>query len=340
MTVVKLTDEDGTVGIASYDTDSYEKFDLVPLESVGPLAAYVLGKDPNSRSRISGGLRDLLPSSVSAPGPASAFDAALWDLAAKKAGLPLYQLLGGMREEIAGYASLSLAKTDDECIEQVSAAHAAGFGSVKVHVSGDPRLDARTAMRLRESFSGIEIMLDAEGAYDRRGAAFVGAALQEIDARWFEAPLPDQDLTGYRQLRNRLTVPVLPAGGSIWDLRALASILSDPPWDAVRSAASLGGGITFACQLAGLASGFGIDVELSSYGFGLTQAVNLHLMLGLGIGSYFEQPFPAQPWAFGLAEELPFGYGSTYHAPDAPGLGIALNDSEIDAAAVARFVVE
>jgi len=48
-------------------------------------------------------------------------------------------------------------------------------------------------MRLRESFSGIEIMLDAEGAYDRRGAAFVGAALQEIDARWFEAPLPDQD---------------------------------------------------------------------------------------------------------------------------------------------------
>jgi L-alanine-DL-glutamate epimerase-like enolase superfamily enzyme len=340
MTVVKVTDQDGSVGIASYDSDSYDHFDLVPLESLRPLAAHVVGKDPKVRSGVGVTLRSLLPSSVSAPGPASAFDTALWDLAAKNAGLPLCQMLGGMRDEIPGYASLPLAESLDACLEQVSDAHAAGFEAVKLHVSGNPSLDAATAVRVRESFTGIDIMLDAEGTYDRRGAAYVGAALQDIHARWFEAPLPDQDLAGYRKLRNALTIPILPAGDCIWDLRTLTEILRDPPWDAVRSAASLGGGISYGCQLAGLVSGFGVDVELSTYGFGLTQAANLHLMLGLGIGSFFEQPFPSEPWAFGLADAFPFGYGRTYRSPDKPGLGIVLNDEEIDSAAIERFIVE
>jgi L-alanine-DL-glutamate epimerase-like enolase superfamily enzyme len=340
MTLVKLTDEDGTVGIASYDTDSYDQADLASLEALRAPAAAVVGQDPNVRLRIGAEARSLLPTPITAPGPASAIETALWDLAAKNAGLPLYQYLGGMRDEMPGYASLPVSDGVSACIELVAESRNAGFECVKLHVSGQPRADAALALRVREAFTDLEVMWDAEGVYDRRGAAYVGAALDEIDARWFEAPLPDQDLAGYRDLRRRVSVPLVPAGDFFWDTHAIADALSDPPWDAVRSEASAGGGIGFGCRLAGLVEAFGLEAELASYGFGLTQAANLHLMLGLGTGTYFEQAFPAEPWTFGLAEPYPFGFGKSYRGTDRPGLGITLDDAQIETAVVARFVAD
>lgn len=340
MTIVKLTDDDGVVGAGSYDTDSYDVFDVVSLEALRAPAAVVLGQDPKARLRIGAEARSRLPTPIAGPGPSSAIEIALWDLAAKGAGLPLYQFLGGMREELPGYASLAVPSSAEASIEEINAAAAAGFGCVKLHVSGQPRVDAALAGRVREAFPDIEIMLDAEGVYDRRGAAYVGAALDDVGARWFEGPLPDQDLDGYRDLRNRVDVPLIPAGDFFWDIRQFAEVLKDSPWDAVRSEAMEGGGIGFLCQLAGLASAFGLESELCTYGFGLSQAANLHVMLGLGTGSYFEQPFPAEPWTFGLTDPFPFGYGAVYRASDQPGLGITLDDEQLESAVVARFVVE
>jgi L-alanine-DL-glutamate epimerase-like enolase superfamily enzyme len=340
MTLVKLTDTDGVVGIASYDTDSHNVHDVVTLEALrGPVTA-VIGQDPRARLRVGAQTRGLLPTPILAPGPAATIEIAMWDLAAKNAGVPLYQLLGGAHEELPGYASLPVSPTVDAYLEQVGAAAAAGFGCVKLHVWGEPRADADLVERARAAFPTMEIMLDGEGVYDRRGAAYVAAALDDIEARWFEAPLPDQDVAGYRELRRRFDVPLLPDGDFFFDIQMIAGALTQSPWDAARSEAVVGGGIGFLCQLAGLAAGFGLQCELCTYGFGLSQAVNLHVMLGLGTGSYFEQPFPAEPWTFGLADPFPFGYGATYRAPDAPGLGIILDDEQIESAVVARFVVE
>jgi L-alanine-DL-glutamate epimerase-like enolase superfamily enzyme len=340
MTLVKLTDDDGAVGIGSYDTDSWDGFDVVSLEALRAPAAAIIGQDPKSRLRIGAEIRSLLPTPILGPGPASALEIALWDLAAKTAGLPLYQFLGGARDELPGYASLAVPTSVAASLEQIQDAVAAGFGCVKLHVSGDYREDASLAGSVREAFPDLEIMLDGEGVYDRRGAAYVASALDSVEARWFEAPLPDQDVDGYRELRGRTDVPIIPSGDFFWELRQFAEVLKNSPWDAVRSEAMVGGGIGYLCQLAGLATGFGLECELCTYGFGLSQAANLHVMLGLGTGSYFEQPFPAEPWTFGLAEPQPFGFGGVYRPSDSPGLGITLDDEQIESAVVARFVVD
>ena len=340
MTLVVLTDEDGTVGMASYDADSYDHHDLASMEGLRAPARAVLGRDPLDRLRIGAEIAALRPTPFTAPGPVSAIETALWDLAAKSANQPLFQYLGGARDAIPGYASLPVSDTVEACLEMVGEAQAAGFGCVKLHVSGDPRTDAVLAERVRAAFSDLEVMWDAEGVYDGQGAAYVAAALDAIGARWFEAPLPDQDLAGYRDLRRRFGVPLIPAGDFFWDLRVLGEVLRDPPWDAIRSEASAGGGIGYLIRLAGLAESFGLQTELATYGFGFTQAANLHAMLGLGSGSYFEQPFPAEPWTFGLTDPHPFGYGAEYHAPDAPGLGVPIDLALIEPAVVARFVVQ
>jgi hypothetical protein len=61
----------------------------------------------------------------------------------------------------------------------------------------------------------------------------------------------------------------------------------------------------------------------------------LCVMLGLGAGSCFEQPFRPEPWTFGLADPYPFGYGVTYRASELPALGITLDDDQVESAVVA-----
>ena len=141
-------------------------------------------------------------------------------------------------------------------------------------------------------------MVDAESVYDRRGAARVGRALDDLDILWFEAPLSDRDIPGHRQLTRTLSTPVVPAGGLIDDPRELASVLRSDPWSAVRTQ-TMEGGVGHVTDMAAVARAFGLDVELCSYGTTLTQVIDLHLILGLGLGHYYEQPFPTEPWEFG-----------------------------------------
>ena len=64
---------------------------------------------------------------------------------------------------------------------------------------------------------GMTLMLDVEQRYDRDSALRVGRVLGELGYKWFEAPLDDYDLDGYRHLTAALAVPIVPAGNSIID---------------------------------------------------------------------------------------------------------------------------
>jgi hypothetical protein len=180
--------------------------------------------------------------------------------------------------------------------------------------------------------------LNSDITADRRGAAYVSAALGELGCRWLEAPLPDHDLTGYRELRRQSIVPILPAGEGVWDLRGFGEALAcGSPWDAIRSDVSFGGGITFAVRLSAVARAFSLDMELASYGHAIVQAANLQAMLGLGSASYFEAPYPAEPWNMGVDNPLSLDPDGQVRAREVPGLGAQLDWQAITRAAVASF---
>jgi L-alanine-DL-glutamate epimerase-like enolase superfamily enzyme len=75
--------------------------------------------------------------------------------------------------------------------------------------------------------SGVKFMLDVEQRYTREEALKAARELEELGYAWFEAPLPDFDIEGYRDLRRRVSIPILPNGNWILDLRLL-SISSRP----------------------------------------------------------------------------------------------------------------
>ena len=71
-------------------------------------------------------------------GPLALVDVALWDLAAKHAGLPLWKMLGGAQERLPAYASLETMPSESDYVDVVGRAHAEGIRAVKLHAFGEP----------------------------------------------------------------------------------------------------------------------------------------------------------------------------------------------------------
>ena len=338
-TIARITDSDGLVGLAGFDSTLPGAGDLSVVEAVRSLAPAVVGRDIGCREAFADELRIgvAFPFSVAA---LSLLDVALWDLAAKHAEMPLYRLLGAAREEIPAYASLETMAHPNDYLRIVAEAREEGLRAVKVHAWGQPERDAALLEELRHVHPDLDLMHDAEGVYDFDGALLVARRLEAAGCRWFEAPLPDFDLAGYRELRHRVGVPILPAGYAMWDLLQFTEALRDPPWSALRSEVGSTVGITNLAKLMVLAQTFNMNLEPVSYGHTLSQAAGLHVMLAFKNASYFELPYPKEPWEYGVVNPIRPDKNGMVRAPEADGLGIELDWEWVEAHMVGRSTVE
>jgi len=329
-TILRLVDSDGVEGIAGADCCTFGRADRSTLEAVRSMWPWLEGRSIDCREALAQDMRIGVVSPFSTV-PLALVDVALWDLAARHAGLPLWQLLGGAREQLPAYASLETMPAEADYVDVVGRAQADGIRAVKLHAFGEPDRDMALFALLRETYPDLTFMYDAEGVYDRREAFKVGRALDDLGCRWYEAPLPDFDLEGYRDLRRQLDVPVLPAGYNIWDVRQLADALRDPPWDACRSEVFSTLGITALCKMMGLAQAFDMDLEPVTYGHSLFAAAGLHVMLAFPNVSYFELAYPVEPWEYGVVKPLRPDADGTVKAPDGDGLGVVIDWEAIEA---------
>jgi L-alanine-DL-glutamate epimerase-like enolase superfamily enzyme len=336
-TLVRVTVADGTTGLGAYDSDSFGRHDRAPIETLRSIVPRLIGLDAEDRGLVAAMLTED-GTSPFPPAVRSTIDIALWDLAARREDRPLLAALGGPPEatSLPSYASVPLLDDEAAYLDSVEELTAAGFGAVKLHAWGEPERDAALVRAVRARFPDLTLMHDAEGRYGRDGAELVARACADAGARWFEAPLPDFDLEGFRALRRSVTgVPVLAAGDAIWDHRLVADALRDPPWDAVRFDVSFAGGPTAARELVGVAADAGLDVELISYGHTVIQAANLHTALAFGRTTFFEQAVPPEPFEHGVRQPIRTGEDGLVHAPDGPGLGVELDDAAVEDATIA-----
>jgi L-alanine-DL-glutamate epimerase-like enolase superfamily enzyme len=336
-TIVQVTDGDGVTGIGAYDSDSFGGWDVAPLETLRTIIPRLLGIDATDHEHVVA----LLTEDGTSPFPPavrSTLDVALWDLTSRVDGRSLCEHLGGSPDarSLPSYASVPLLDDEPAYLTYLDELLAAGFTAVKLHAWGEPSRDAGLLTQVRARFPELLVMHDAEGRYDRDGAELVGRACAGAGVRWFEAPLPDLDLDGYRALRRAVPdVPVLAAGDAIWDRRLMAEVLRDPPWDAMRFDVSFAGGPTAARGLMELAEDVDLDVELISYGHTVIQAANLHVALAFGRTTFFEQAVPMEPFEYGVTDPIRTDADGAVRLPDGPGLGVALDPGAIGAATIA-----
>jgi L-talarate/galactarate dehydratase len=187
----------------------------------------------------------------------AAIDIAIWDIKAKQAGAPLWQLLGGVRERIPIHAAetacpyLSAADTITiarSCLDK-------GLGGVRVAVRGiDPEADARKIQGVRDALGeDIWFAVTGPGHYDYETALPMGRFIEEdVGADWFENPLRDDDVAGYARLSSRIDTP-LAAGSSFTRADQFLRLLDSGAAVILRPDVLRLGGITPWLKIAALA---------------------------------------------------------------------------------------
>lgn len=333
-TVIRLTTRGGLVGVAgavNYADHGYESSVAETLRSMIPV---LIGRSALEREAIWHQMTS--KTLVRAPQAQSIIDIALWDLAAKAADMPLWQMLGGARARIPAYASTPLYENAQAYVDAVARFRAEGFTAVKFHCWCEPGRDLDMVRHVANSGAadGMTLMLDVEQRYDRDSALRVGRVLGELGYKWFEAPLDDYDLDVYRHLTAALAVPIVPAGNSIIDHRLVGFALNAGCWDSLRIDVTTCGGLTPALKIMGLAATLGRNVELQCWGYTLVQAANLQLMLAFPNCSFFEQPTPYDVFEYAALDVIRTDREGFVQAPPGLGLGIGIDWKQIEAASL------
>ena len=331
-TILRIFTDAGIDGVAAVWNAASYGYERYTAEALRHLLPVLVGRDPLDREAL---LHDLRPRVFpQPPGALALIDIALWDLAANRAGEPLHRLLGGARESIPAYASTPMYADVDEYLRTVDDLLSQGFRAVKFHTWCVPEDDLALARAVRRRHPDVAFMLDAENNYDRAAALRVARELEALQFTWFEAPLPDHDLEGYRELSGKVGIPVLPSGNWIQDLSLFEAALRLGAWRTARTDVTILGGITPAARAMALAAEHGMNCELMSWGYSLASAANLHVMLGFDNCSYYEQPLPYETFEYGMKQVIRPDAEGLVRAPDGPGLGLEIDWPAMRAASV------
>lgn len=138
-------------------------------------------------------------------------DLALWDAAARAAGVGIADLLGRRRDTVRAYGSgVNLHYSQDELLAQVQRWIDAGFSAVKIKVGKpDLREDVERVAAVRDLLGPDRgLMIDANQRWDLGTATTAMESLAAFDPAWIEEPLRADDLAGHAQLARRIDVPI------------------------------------------------------------------------------------------------------------------------------------
>jgi L-alanine-DL-glutamate epimerase-like enolase superfamily enzyme len=252
-----------------------------------------------------------------------ALDVALWDIAAKVANLPLHKLVGGYRDAIPAYASLSTFASEEEFLDVIDECRGLGFGAFKLHGWGDVRRDISLCRRVREHVPDADLMFDAMGAYFPEEALRVGRALEEAAFAWYEEPVREFNVGVYQSLARTLDIPIVVEATDGAHYRA-AELLVSGAVDVVQAGTDVHG-VTGALRIAHVADALGRTVEFHTGG-----PVHRHLCCAVPNTRYFESLVLWRP----VEREDGLDDDGFVHPPGAPGVGLEPDLERLEADAV------
>jgi len=218
----------------------------------------------------------------------SGIDIALWDILAKKSNLPLYQLLGGKTNDkipVYGYGMMLQKKTVDELCElfknEASQIKENNFKAMKMKIGMGPKEDLKLVSAVRDTIgSEFKLMVDANHAYNKNDALYVGRGLDEMNIYWFEEPVAPEDYDSYKELKEKLKTNI--AGGEAeFTKYGWNQLIKNNCIDIAQPEVCGLGGITEYLKVSALAQSNFIPIVNHVWGSALSVAVNLHLLTTL-----------------------------------------------------------
>ncbi|GHF07556.1 enolase C-terminal domain-like protein [Streptomyces morookaense] len=200
-------------------------------------------------------------------GAVSAVDIALWDLKARLLDLPLVQLLGACRQDVPVYGSGGFTTYDDAQQDRQLRGWTEELGIPRAKIKiGEAwgkaeERDRHRITRARKSIGdGVELYVDANGAYTRKQAVRIARHLDAEGVTWFEEPVSSDDLAGLAQIRAAVAMDVA-AGEYGYTLPYFGHMLAAGAVDCLQADATRCGGITVWLRAAALAEAAGLELS-------------------------------------------------------------------------------
>jgi L-alanine-DL-glutamate epimerase-like enolase superfamily enzyme len=236
----------------------------------GILADLITGRDPMS---VPGLHEDMARAIRNAgrPGIAgcalSAVDIALWDLKARLLTVPLYRLLGAVRDRVPVYGSGGFTTYHRHQLEQQLSEWVQEQSMPRVKIKIGEAWGTRIGRdldRIRQARhvigDDIELYVDANGAYGRKQAIRVAADAADSNVLWFEEPVSSDDLDGLNQIRQ-VVRPDVTAGEYGYDLAYFERMCAAGAVDCLQADVTRCGGITDWLRVAAVAAAHNLEVS-------------------------------------------------------------------------------
>jgi L-alanine-DL-glutamate epimerase-like enolase superfamily enzyme len=352
--LVQVHTDDGITGLgeaAAYG-GSLESMEAV----IGDLRQTVLGDDPFTVERLwskmatqahQRGRRGMLMMGI------SGIDIALWDIIGQATQTPLYRLLGGYRDTIDAYASAGFyaeGKDANELAEEVGGYVERGFRTVKIKVGRNPDVmlnplhdmnardyaqatfdeDIERVRAASKAAGTARLAIDANNAWTPPVALKFMEAISDVEIAWLEEPVATEDLAGSAELAHALSTPIagyetetgLPGFRNLISLRAVDIVQPDVIWT---------GGITETRKVAALAQAYHLPMIPHVFSSAVSSIANMHLIAALpnaGLLEFDQNPNPLRSELF--EEPIVVDSEGRVRLPEAPGLGVRLNQETID----------
>ncbi len=260
----------------------------------------------------------------------SAADCAIWDLKARRLGVPLARLLGAARQRVPVYGSGGFTTYDPQRQHRQLThwVYEQGIPRVKIKIAeswgGDVGRDLRRMTDARRSIGdGVELFVDANGGYGRKQAVRVMRAARDLDVRWFEEPVSSDDLAGLGNVRDQVSADVT-AGEYGYDLNYFHRMV--PYVDCLQIDVTRCGGISEFLRAAAVAAGAGLDVSAHC-------APHQHLAVAAAVPNlrhleWFHDHVRIETMLFEGAVE-PTGGAASVNLTE-PGIGLAFREADAE----------
>lgn len=334
--IVTITDSDGAVGTGYSYTIGTGGSSVMRLLA-DHLAPRIIGRDADCIEAIWRELEFATHATTIGAITAialAAIDTALWDLRAKKQGLPLWKLAGGAKDRCQLYTTEGgwLHIETEALVEDALAAKAKGFRGSKVKI-GRPHGSedfARLSAVRKAVGDSYEIMTDANQGFAVDEAIRRAARLRELDLAWIEEPLPADDIDGHIRLNASTQTPIA-VGESLYSIRHFREYMQKGACSIVQVDVGRIGGITPWLKVAHAAETF--DIPVCPHFL-----MELHVSLTCAVqnGKYVEY-IPQLDELTASRMRIEDGYA---YAPSEPGIGIDWDWDAVRGMSIPEFTRE
>lgn len=287
------------------------------------IAPLLIGEDANDIGRL---WDKLLWASVSVGRAGvttqtiAAFDTALWDMKARRAGLSLAKLIGAHHASLPCYNTSGgyLQAPLEQLLDNMAKAKASGIGGLKMKI-GQPdagRDLARVEAARKLLGDDFPLMVDVNQQWDRSTAKRIGSALDPFRLTWLEEPLASDDVEGHAALARRISTPIS-TGEMLTSVAEHAQFVKLGAADILQPDAPRVGGVTPFLKIAALADEHGLEITPH-----FVMEIHIHLAAA----------YPRAPWVEHFEwfeplfnERLEISDGRMI-VPTRPGLGVSLSE--------------